>query len=144
MKVDYGAGEKELLFSGWTLVLYEQQFGGDLIQDLFGKVEVRKSDVETALRNVGVDEGLQDAPEAPDEDPVLFTSDYTQTNWTAVLKALWAGLKTADDALPGFAQWSRGLGAIDLGRLQKEIVPEAMRMFFRSDPVQGEGEGEGA
>lgn len=140
MKVDYGAGEKELLFSGWTLVLYEQQFGGDLIQDLFGKVEVRKSDVETALRNVGVEE----APEREDDDPVLFTSDYTQTNWTAVLKALWAGLKTADDALPGFTQWSRGLGAIDLGRLQKEIVPEAMRMFFRSDPVQGEGEGEGA
>lgn len=140
MKVDYGAGEKELLFSGWTLVLYEQQFGGDLIQDLFGKVEVRKSDVETALRNVGVDE----APEREDDDPVLFTSDYTQTNWTAILKALWAGLKTADDALPGFTQWSRGLGAIDLGQLQKEIVPEAMRMFFLSDPVQGEGEGEGA
>lgn len=140
MKVDYGAGGKELLFSGWTLVLYEQQFGGDLIQDLFGKVEVRKSDVETALRNVGVEE----APEREDDDPVLFTSDYTQTNWTAVLKALWAGLKTADDALPGFTQWSRELGAIDLGRLQKEIVPEAMRMFFRSDPVQGEGEGEGA
>ena len=40
MKFDYGAGEKELKVSAYTLVVYEQEFGGrDLIADFFSGSE---------------------------------------------------------------------------------------------------------
>lgn len=44
MKVDYGKGEMEAEVSAYTLVIYEQEFGGrDLIGDFFGKSDKKLS-----------------------------------------------------------------------------------------------------
>ena len=34
MRIDYGQGEKEVLFSVYTMTLYEQEFRSDPIHDL--------------------------------------------------------------------------------------------------------------
>lgn len=35
MRIDYGQGEKEVLFSVYTMTLYEQEFRSDPIHDLY-------------------------------------------------------------------------------------------------------------
>lgn len=111
MKLDYGYGEVEALLSVYTLSIYEQEFKADLIQDLFGRAVLR---------------------EEKDEEDVIFAIDYRDTNWTALTRVLWASLKAADDSLPSFKEWSKGVGSIDLNAAHRAIVPEAMRQFFRA------------
>lgn len=111
MLIDYGKGEEECALGVTAMMVYEQQFRSDIIQDLFGLAAIRRS---------------------PEDEDIVFAVDYRTTNWTAVVKALWAGLKAADDGCPGYREWSAGLGAIDLNRLAEEIIPEAYGKFFRA------------
>lgn len=117
MKIDYGNGEVEALLSVFTLTVYEQEFKADLIQDLFGRAVLR---------------------EEKDEEGVLFAIDYRDVNWTALTRVLWAALKAADDSLPSFKEWSKGVGSIDLNAVHRAIVPEAMRQFFRAGASDSE------
>lgn len=112
MRVDYGAGDAEAVLGVYTLVLYEQEFRSDLIQDLFGRAVMRK--------------------EPEEEEDVVLAVDYRDVNWTALTKVLWAALKAADDSVPSFAKWAAGLGPIDLNAVHLALVPEALRMFFRT------------
>lgn len=116
MKIDYGQGEKEIVLSVYTMMLYEQEFGSDIIKDLFGRAVLRKED---------------------DED-VVFAVDYRDTNWTAVVKVLWASLKAADDSVASFKQWQKDLGAIDLNATSNAIIAEAWRVFFRAGASDSE------
>ena len=70
-----GNEEKEVPLGVTALMVYEQQFKSDLVQDLFGLAVVRK---------------------ANNDDDIEFSVDYRNTNWTAVVKATWAILKAAD------------------------------------------------
>lgn len=111
MRIDYGAGDAEAVLGVYTLVVYEQEFRSDLIQDLFGRAVLRKE---------------------ADEEDVIFAVDYRDVNWTSLAKVLWAALKAADDSVPSFKAWAAGAGAIDLNAVHRALVPEAMRMFFRA------------
>lgn len=121
MRIDYGRGPEEAVLSVHTLMLYEQEFNGaDMIQDYYGLSIARKQeygdDVETVL-------------------------DFRNVNWTALVRVLWAALKTADDSLPPFAEWEAGLPDIDLFAVNRELGPEVMRRFFRSlAPGRGDGD----
>lgn len=119
MLLDYGCGEKELVYSVETLLVYEQEFGGaDMIKDLFGRVVVRSNHA--------------------DDGDVVLALDYRDTNWTAALKALWAGEKTADPATPSFKEWSRKVGDVNLYKVTNAVVPEVQARFFRAgdSPVE--------
>jgi hypothetical protein len=113
MKVDFGQGEKEAVISVWTLVVYEQEFGSDMLKDLFGKETVRKSDLEES------------------DDDILFEFDYSVHNWTAALKVVWASLKAADDKTPKFEQWAKTVGDVNLFDIIGEFVPEVRARLFR-------------
>lgn len=115
MKFDFGHGEEEIIVSVYTMVLYEQEFNGaDLIQDLFGKMVIRKED-ESLLA---------------DED-VIDVIDFTSVNWTTLTKVLWASLKTANPALPSYKDWASTLGEINLYSLSGELTAEIRRRLFR-------------
>lgn len=133
--VDYGQGEKEIIVSVKSLMLYEQEFGGrDMIKDVYGRVSVRKSDVK-ALEKLDAANKVEEAEEfveTGDSDEILMELDYRNTNWTALIRALWACLKTADDSLPPFKEWEQGVGDIDLFAVSNQIVPELNRKFFRA------------
>ena len=109
MVVDYdGKGGGEVLFSVETLVTYEQEFGRDMIQDIIGRVALRDDEEGTTLL------------------------DFRDTNWTAVTRALWAGLKTADPRVPSFSAWSKGVSGIDLYSLSNQVVTAVAESFFRA------------
>jgi len=110
MKIDYGCGEKEIIASTYTLVIYEQEFdGADMIKDVFGRIEITR-DEKT--------------------DDVIAVFDYTKTNWTALLKALWASLKAADDSIEPFVEWAKNTGSINLSDVSVQLIPEIRRNCF--------------
>lgn len=130
MKIKIGEVEKEGILSIETLMVYEEEFGRDLIQDYFGKVEVRRSDLKDILPE-------EDAPVEDDssieeeQDDVLFSIDYTTTNWTAITRVLWAALRTADRSIPAYQSWVKTLEAVNLNEINNQLTPECVRQFFR-------------
>lgn len=117
MLIDYGIGPKECRFGVNAMCIYEQEFHADIIQDLFGKIDVKDDQ---------------------SEDGVLFSVDYRQTNWTNCVKALWAGLKNADERTPPWKEWSRSTEGIDLNEISNKVIHEAWRMFFRAGASDSE------
>lgn len=118
MEIEVNGKKVEFKVSVLTTVLYEQEFGSDIIKDLFGKV------VQDTSRDV------------------VF--DYTTTNWTATLKAFWAAIKTANRATPSFNEWAAECGDIDLFEVSSILMPEVMRGLFRNSIALIEEQGEGA
>lgn len=117
MKINYGHGEVEAIISLHTMMVYEQEFHSDIIKDLFGRAVIR---------------------EEKDDEDVVFAIDYRNTNWTSLVRVLWAALKTADDSLPSFDQWHREVEEIDLWEVQQTIGKEALRQFFRAGASDSE------
>lgn len=119
-----GSGEKEILATAYTTVLYEQEFKRDIIKDVFGRI-----DLKSAALNF-------------DEDGNPTALDYTLDDWNAELRALWALLKTASEVairngekrerVPGFAEWVLGVGAVDFTAISGAVVEECQRGFFRA------------
>lgn len=134
-KIDYGMGERELMCTAWTMVVYEQEFRdkdgnpADLIADTMGKIIVTSEDLLTV-----------------NEDGAFVTlvEDYTRFDWNATLKALWALLKTAYDvaisegrrieAVPSWDEWSRSLLTCepDMQEVRTVVVRELQRGLFRA------------
>lgn len=107
MKVDFGNGEVEAIYNFYTLYLYEQEFGSDLVKDVFGVVT----------------DDVQDSG-------VLF--DFSKVNWTSVVKALWAGVKCANPSTPRFEEWARGIGGnVEFMRLAETTISEINKELFR-------------
>ena len=114
MKIDTGNGnEVEVELGFETLVIYEEEFGRDLIKDFFGKTEVPVGDEA---------DGSEDT----------VTIDFTQTNWTAITRVVWAGARTAaGDGFPGYREWIRTVSDMNLRQASDTMMPEAIRKFFR-------------
>lgn len=118
----------------YTLVAYEQEFNGDLIKDVFGRIDVRN-----AARNF-------------DENGNLVAMDYTIDNWNAELRAFWAMLKTSyeiarsegrkAEVVPPFVQWCLKTKSIDMGQVSQAVFDECQRGLFRSGASEDEGEAE--
>lgn len=106
MKVGFGSGEVEVVYNFYTLYLYEQEFGSDLIKDVFGVV---RDDAESG-------------------DVLL---DFTSVNWTALTKALWAGAKCANPQLPRYEAWARTMADIDFMELSGSLLAEINKELFR-------------
>ncbi len=104
--------DKEVIFSTYTLMLYEQEFNGaDLIQDLYSKVVIK---------------------EDKKADGVIAELDFRNVNWTALSRTLWAGLKTANDDMPSYKEWAKNTAEVNLLELNNEIIPLVERAFFRT------------
>lgn len=128
MFVRIGDAEVEIMASLYTLVVYEQEFGSDLIKDVFGKHQVQKGD-ETVL-----------------------TIDYTQENWFEEIKALWAMVKTAadlkdskgdlapNDRVPGFNTWAKSniASQVNMREIADAVFAEAVSGFFRAGAADSE------
>lgn len=128
MFVRIGDAEVEIMASLYTLVVYEQEFGSDLIKDVFGKHQVQNGD-ETVL-----------------------TIDYTQENWFEELKALWAMVKTAadlkdskgelapNDRVPGFNTWAKSniASQVNMREIADVVFTEAVSGFFRAGAADSE------
>lgn len=110
MLIDYGCGPLEARMGVKTMTVYEQEFGRDIIQDLFGRAVIRKQA----------------------EDDVEFSVDYRDTNWTALVRVLWAALRTADESVPPFEVWGAGIEELDLNAVGDALFPEAYRVFFHT------------
>ncbi len=119
MKITIGEEDFEATMGVGTLVAYEEEFGRDLIQDVFGKVKVED-------------------PKKAEEDGLVMVLDYTQTEWTALLRVAWAAIRTADPSLPGFKEWAAGVGEVNFNTISGQVIPAAMRQFFRPKDEQGE------
>lgn len=111
MVIDYGSGEVEVLVTPWTLVIYEQEFQSDMVQDVLGKVVVRNEE---------------------SEEGAITVFDYRDVNWTSYIKALWACMKAADDSLPCFKQWSKGIDGINILDVSQQLTPAIEEGLFRS------------
>lgn len=108
--IKLGDKDYELACGAWTPVLYEQEFGKDMIADVFGRVAFREDDM------------LQDGE--------IAVMDFRDTNWTASIRALWACMKTADDSVEPFNKWIKKQDGIDLEAVQEYISTELVVKFF--------------
>lgn len=115
--IDFGQGEVEVCTGVGAMTTYEQEFNRDIIHDLYGKVVIRRDDT--------------------DED-VLAALDFRNVNWTSLVRALWACMKTADDTVPSFKVWSKEVGEINLMDLNTQLMPALERNLFRSGAAASE------
>ena len=127
MLIDIGDyGEVEAVATAYTLVVYEQEFGGrDLIADVFGRHE-------------GEDDGVR------------VVVDFTSDNWLSELRAVWSMVRTAydlaydrGDAAPNdkpkpFKEWVKGVGKLNMRELSASIVTECLDGFFHSGAAASE------
>ncbi len=111
MTLELGGEEREVPIGVAALMVYEQQFHSDMVQDLLGRSVIRSHE---------------------DEDDVVFAVDYRDTNWTACLKAAWACLKAADGNFVRWEDWVSEVGDVNLNELAERVIPAAFEAFFRT------------
>lgn len=75
-----------------TALIYEQEFGGDIIADLFGR-----QTTDGALFVF--------------DDENLVGIDFTKVRWLSLTKVLWAAMKTADQVPSRHTASGRGIRA---------------------------------
>lgn len=120
-----GTGEHKTLCTAWTLVVYEQEFHADMIKDVFGIIDAKKTRV------------------VYDKDGTLAQIDYTNTNWVKNLMALWAMLKTysdvafasgdlaPNDRVKPYLEWVRTVGKVNLDEVAAFVIEEMNAGLFR-------------
>ena len=119
-------GEKvEAEVSFLTAVLYESEFGKDMIQDFFG--DILKMGDQVVL----------------DEDLNVVSIDFERINWMAANRVLWAAIKTADDSAPGYRKWAKQTKGVDMWGIRDELAGEVSDCFFRPSLAQEEAGEEG-
>lgn len=126
-KYDYdGSGtERDVMFSAYTLIVYEQEFKKGLIEDVYGRITVPSTDEGETL-----------------------VADYTIDNWQAYVKALWAGLKAASDLadadrvkhepVPPYREWCMRVPSLDFGDLSRFVLDCCNKGLFRARTVASE------
>lgn len=116
-------GDKKLVceVSFLTMQIYEAEFMSNIIHDLFGKVSDDGGELtfETAFGDDG------------EPDVKLVGIDFTKVKWSAVLQALWAMCKTADETTPGYPTWASRLSGANLWDVRELIVARCGDCFFR-------------
>lgn len=134
--IDISGNEVEFTCTAYTPVLYEQAFRedpyervtGDLIVDVMGCQRVSADSIVFA-----------------DEDGNLTIKyDYSQDNWLAYLRALWAMVRTATeirrvngekvDLTPNYQEWARTLigWEPDMREVSLLVCNELQRGLFRA------------
>jgi hypothetical protein len=119
-EIEIEGKKKKVEVSFLTSVLYEAEFGTDLVKDFFGK------------------QVLKDGKEESED----ITIDFTQTNWNVTMKVLWAALKTADAKVPGYQQWCRKTKGVNMWFAAEALSFECADCFFRSEAAGKAPEGE--
>lgn len=134
-KVDYGAGEREIRCTYYTLTVYEQEFctskidgvTGDLIADVMGRQVVKAEDTPVQLN--------------PDGTIDAIVLDYTRCSWNIEKRALWAMLKTAVEIaklhgepyepVPSYSEWDLSLleCSPDLNDVHHAVDNELQELF---------------
>ena len=115
---DDSGKEREVVFSAYTLMVYEQEFKKGLIEDVYGRIAVPNKNVGETL-----------------------IADYTIDNWQAYVRALWAGLKAASDLaiadrratemVPPYSEWCMKVPSLNLADLSKFVLDGCNRGLFR-------------
>lgn len=129
-----GLGEVELDTSINALEVYRGRFGGDMVSDVFGVIDLTGGTVETVDDEFVLQrlkEALPDGKALPRGTeklvreafpaPRIAKLDYTLDNWTAYPRALWAMLKSADESVPDYADWAASTAGIDLRALSNVL-----------------------
>ena len=131
-KIDYShdGTEHEYEATTYTLMVYEQEFKSDLIKDVFGRI-----DIERTQDNL-------------DEDGNVRYIDYTTENWLSYPKALWAMLKTSEaiarsegrrvETVPSFSAWALKASDLNLHELMVDVITECNRGLFHSGAADSE------
>lgn len=135
-----GSGERELVCSPYTMMLYEQEFGKSIIADVYGVIDLKGSRTETVTAEFVASRlqgAMPDGKQLPkttlrlvaDAFPceVVTKIDYTADEWEAYLRAYWAMLKTADERdggqrTPAFKRWLADLGKVDMREVSNVVV----------------------
>lgn len=156
----------EAIASPYTTMVYEQQFHTSLIADYYGKIDLTGGD-DTGFTWVPAEviEARLSAAASAAKAPKAFTNnlhkvvsaafparvansvDYTQTRWDAILRVLWAMLRTGQalaaaegrpaEAVPPFNEWLLRLGPVDMNALDSAVFEETQRGLFRADDADG-------
>jgi len=112
LTIDGKAVKAEVSF--YTAQLYEAEFQSDLIKDFFG-VQAGEAIVTS------------------DESGQIATIDFTKINWLAATKAMWAAIKTADAAAPGYTAWMKKTSGTNLWLERERLALEISDCFFRAE-----------
>ncbi len=149
-KINYdGTKEYPFMCTLGTASIYEQEFGTDLIADVYGKIDTATTTAEVISAEFVVERlvaanGGKELPKTTmkliDEGfPAVASTviDYTVDNWSAYIRALWAMLKTADivngtNNIPSFKVWQFQVTAIDMHELSHIVIDSCQKGLFRS------------
>ena len=96
----------------YTALIYENEFGKDMLKDFFG-VQAIKDPIE--------------------DDGGVMSVDFTQINWTAASKALWAALKTANESTDPYAIWVKRSSGANMWLVYEQLASEIADCFFRAE-----------
>lgn len=119
-EIEVGGEAVEADVTFYTGLLYEQEFGGDLVSDFYG---------------------VQDGKPMVSGEGELVRVDFTKVSWNAAVKALWAAVKTADDSAPGYRAWARRLGGVDAMEARRLLDEAISDCFFRPGAAGEEASG---
>lgn len=114
MVVTINGEEMEAKLSAFSMVLYEQEFGTDLIGDIQGKVKAND-----------------------EEEGVLF--DFTKVPWMKILQGIWAMLKTAKPSTPHFEKWVKGVEEFNAFDMRNTLEMAVSDNFFHTAAPAEEG-----
>ena len=127
LNIEIGGKQVEAEVTFLTAQIYEAEFRSDMIQDYFGR---EKTKIPTDDENVVQEDG----------DATIVQVDFTQTNWTAAVKVLWAAVKTANPSTPGYAVWARSATGANMWEVADVLTYEIVDCFFR--PLAAEAQKE--
>jgi hypothetical protein len=123
-EIEIGGEKIKAEVSFYTAQLYEAEFSSDIIKDFFGKSDLA-SPVKLANKGGAAE---------------VVSVDFTKTNWTAAMKALWASVKTADELTPGYYTWVRKCSGVNMWEVQDVLANEIADCFFRAGAAAEEAE----
>lgn len=156
MLFDYdGSGERNIVASPYTLMLYEQTFKSSLIKDFYGVIDLSsgsKTEVVTAdfvanrleeANGKKLSKTVSDLVNKAFPAEVMTVLDYTSDNWEQALKALWAMVKTGEkvdisngkmvaDPIPDFNTWLIELGNVNMSEICAAVLQETQHGLFRA------------
>ena len=108
-KLTVDGKEYEAKVTFYTALLYEQEFGRDMLKDFIG--------VQTL----------------DDDSSGTLSIDFTKVNWTAATKVLWAAMKTASDSTEPDTIWVKKAGGVNMWLINEQLGMEIGDCFFRTE-----------
>ena len=130
-KVEIGGKTVEADVTFYTAYLYEAEFTSNIIQDVYGRQG--EDSPQFVEMEVSKDED-------GDESVKVRSIDFSAVNWTSLLKATWAAIKTVNPRTRGYADWLKDSSGIDLVEIRGELINAIDDCFFRSRASEEESE----